>query len=86
MIHQIASLVGATLILGAYLANQAGYWSPRDRVYSLANFAGSILLLWVAVVDWRVGFIILEAVWAIISLPHLISPKPADNPAGGAPS
>lgn len=83
MIHQILSLAGATFILGAYLANQMGAWRPGDRVYSLANFVGSLLLLWVAVVDWRVGFIILEAAWAVISLPHLISPKPAESPAGG---
>lgn len=86
MLHQIVSLTGAALILGAYLANQMGAWSPRDRVYSLANFLGSLLLLWVAVVDWRVGFIVLEAAWAVISLPHLISPKPAVSPAGGTPS
>jgi Na+-translocating ferredoxin:NAD+ oxidoreductase RnfD subunit len=83
VIHQIVSLAGATLILGAYLANQMGATSPRDRVYSLANFLGSLLLLWVAIIDWRVGFIVLEAAWAVISLPHLISPKPAESPAGG---
>lgn len=86
MIHQIVSLAGATLILGAYLANQTGVWSARDRVYSLANFVGSVFLLWVAIEDWRVGFIVLEAAWAVISLPHLIAPKPAETPAGGTPT
>lgn len=75
MLHQILSLAGALLILGAYAANQSGLTGPRDRIYNLANFLGSGLLLWVAVVDQRIGFILLETAWALISLPHLVSPK-----------
>lgn len=81
MFHQILSLAGAALILGAYGANQAGLSGPRDRLYSLANFVGSVLLVWVAVVDGRLGFILLEGAWALISLPHLLAPRrPAVTP------
>lgn len=75
MLHQIASLVGAALILAAYVANQQGWLEPAHRAYSLMNFLGALLLLWVAWTDWRWGFIILEAVWAAVSLPALLRPR-----------
>lgn len=71
MLDQTMSLVGAGLILLAYVANQRGWLAPRDRGYNLMNLAGSLLLLWVALADWRWGFIVLEAAWAAISIPPL---------------
>lgn len=77
MIHQISSLVGAFLILAAYAANQRGRLGPADRGYNLMNLAGSLLLLWVAVVDWRWGFIVLEGTWAGLSIIPLVRPPNA---------
>ncbi|MEZ4415981.1 MAG: hypothetical protein R3E10_09500 [Gemmatimonadota bacterium] len=71
---QIVSLVGALLILSAYVANQRGWLGPRHRAYSLVNLIGALLLGWVAIVDNRWGFIILEGVWALVSIPPLIRP------------
>lgn len=71
MFHQILSIVGAALILGAYAANQRGWTGPGSAVYNGANLLGALLLLWVAVVDRRVGFILLEAAWAMVTLPPL---------------
>lgn len=71
MLYQTTSLLGAGLILLAYVANQRGWMGPRDRAYNLLNLGGSLLLLWVALVDWRWGFILLEAAWAAISIPPL---------------
>jgi len=69
LLDQLASLVGAALILGAYVALQRG-WLPREsRQYNALNLAGSLLLTWSAVRDWNLGFIILEASWALLSLP-----------------
>ena len=72
MFHQILSLTGAALILGAYVANQRGRLGPSHRAYNLMHLAGSLLLLWVAIVDWRWGFIVLEAAWALASIPPLL--------------
>lgn len=72
MFHQILSLTGAALILAAYIANQRGRLGPTQPAYSLMNLAGSLLLLWVAVVDWRWGFMVLEASWALVSIPPLL--------------
>jgi hypothetical protein len=69
---QTVSLLGAGLILGAYLANQRGASGPDRLGYNLANLTGALLLGWVAVVDRRAGFILLEGVWALVTIPPLI--------------
>lgn len=72
MFHQAISLVGAFLILLAYLGNSRGWLGPRDRAYNLMNLVGGILLLWIAVVDRRAGFVVLEGAWAAIAVPPLL--------------
>lgn len=71
MLFQVLSVFGAALILGAYAGNQRRWIGPEDASYNVMNLLGALLLLWVAVVDRRVGFIALEAVWAAITLPPL---------------
>jgi hypothetical protein len=72
MFYQFLSLLGAALILVGYIGLQLGRFSQRDRLFNALNFVGSAVLTWVAVVDWRVGFIILEAAWALLSLPGMV--------------
>jgi hypothetical protein len=72
MFFQSMSIVGAALILGAYIALQRGITGPDDRWYNAANFIGSALLAWVAIVDRRVGFIVLESAWALFSIPGML--------------
>lgn len=72
MFFQAISVLGAGLLLGAYAAIQRGWISGRDPRFSLMNLGGSLLLLWVAIVDQRLGFIILEAAWAAFSVPPLL--------------
>jgi hypothetical protein len=72
VLYQIVSVVGATLVLLAYALSQSGRLKPTDLVYGVMNFVGASLLTWVAVVDWRVGFILLESIWAVLSLVPLI--------------
>ena len=75
MLHQIASVLGALLVLGAYVALQRGWLGREDRSFNAMNFVGSVLLTWIAVVDRRVGFILLEGIWALLSLPGTLRPK-----------
>jgi hypothetical protein len=71
-LDQLVSLVGAALVLAAYVALQRG-WLPREsRLYNALNFVGSLLLTYVAVKDRRVGFIVLEGAWALLSLPGML--------------
>lgn len=74
MFYQLISLVGALLVLTAYLAINRRWLKPHHRRYNLLNLVGGSLLLWVAVVDHRMGFIVLEATWALIAIPPLLSP------------
>ena len=69
---QGVSLVGATLILGAYFALQRRWWTRDGTAYLFFNLIGSLLLLLVAVADRRIGFIVLETVWAIVSADSLL--------------
>ncbi|MDQ6860405.1 MAG: hypothetical protein M3032_04520 [Verrucomicrobiota bacterium] len=71
MFYQFVSLVGAALILAGYIALQRGWLDRGDRLFNILNFAGSALITWIAVLDWRVGFVILEAAWALLSIPGM---------------
>ncbi len=71
MLYQIISLIGAALILAAYVALQRSWLDRTDRLFNLLNFIGSILLTGVALVDHRLGFIVLEGAWALLSLPGI---------------
>ncbi len=77
MFYQIVSLIGAVLVLAGYLALQLGWMGRENRWFSVLNFAGSSLLAWVAFIDWRVGFIVLETAWALLSIPGMFRSVPA---------
>lgn len=76
------SLVGAMLILIAFVASQTGRMRTESMVYSVLNLLGSALLAYVAVVERQWGFILLEGVWALVSLWALVrSPRSAPGEA-----
>jgi hypothetical protein len=77
MINQVLSLIGAAMILAAYLAFQRGWLERKHRLYHALNFVGSALLTVVAVSDGRAGFIILEGAWALLSIPGTLRPPQA---------
>jgi hypothetical protein len=65
--EQIFQIAGAILILIAFAANQRGTMSPRSVVYLTLNLVGSLVLAVLALLDEDLGFLLLEAVWAIVS-------------------
>ena len=82
---QVISVFGALAILGAYAANLLGWLGPANLSYSVANLIGSGILTFIAIVDEQFGFILLESVWALVSLWGVIQVlrgKPAE-PTGG---
>jgi hypothetical protein len=72
MVVQVMSLVGAAMVLGAYLGLQRGWLAADGRLFNLLNVVGAGMLTWVAIEDRRVGFILLEGAWALLSLPGAI--------------
>ena len=81
MFLQALSLIGALLVLGAFALVNTGRVRPTDLSYGLANFVGASLLAWVAIVDRRVGFILLESAWAVLSLLPLIRSRTSEPTA-----
>ncbi|MDH5804321.1 MAG: hypothetical protein OEZ54_03980 [Gemmatimonadota bacterium] len=73
IIVQLASLVGAVLILLGFLMLQRRVWTSHGWPYLWANFVGASLLAAVAIVDRRLGFILLEVAWALVSLHGMFS-------------
>lgn len=68
VVVQTVSLLGSLLILGAFVGGQLRKLSPSDLSYVLLNLAGSCLLAVVALLEKQWGFLLLEGVWALVSL------------------
>lgn len=70
--EQAIQVVGALLILAAYILAQFNRLSQDSIAYLLANLVGSIVLAVLALFDSQWGFLLLEGVWAIVSAIGLI--------------
>ena len=83
MLDQLIAILGAALVLAGYFALQRGWLAREDRLYNALNFFGAALLTWVAVADRRWGFIILEGLWALLSVPGMLrrAAPPTGRPA-----
>jgi len=80
-VAQAAQIAGAVLILLAYAAAQTGHLNHRSRLYLVLNLVGSAVL---AVLAWHAaqwGFLLLEAVWAIVSAWGLVQVFRGQPPA-----
>ena len=78
---QASALIGALLIVGAFAALQRGLTTSTSPAYLWANLVGSSLLAVVAIIDRRMGFILLETVWAGVSLWSIVRPARRATPA-----
>jgi hypothetical protein len=67
-LDQLVQIVGALLILVAFAAAQFGAMDPHSRQYLVLNFVGSLILAVLAWLERQWGFLLLETVWAIVSL------------------
>ncbi|HXM21076.1 MAG TPA: hypothetical protein VN948_07425 [Terriglobales bacterium] len=66
--RQVASFVGALLILVAYVGHQMSWMDSRKAGYNFLNAVGSAILAYIAFHPFQVGFVVLEVTWALISV------------------
>ncbi|MES2615213.1 MAG: hypothetical protein V4591_07355 [Bdellovibrionota bacterium] len=67
---QITSLVGAFIVLTAYIGHQLKWkiFDPDKYIYNICNSVASILLTYVAFEPFQAGFVIMEGTWGIVSI------------------
>ncbi|WP_449274490.1 CBU_0592 family membrane protein [Lacinutrix neustonica] len=65
--------IGVFLILLAYILNVIGTLSNKDLPFILLNFIGASLACFASILMKYLPFIILEGVWALVSLVSLVS-------------
>lgn len=66
--HDVAGIVGVTLILGAYLMLQIGRIEPRGAAYSAVNALGAGLVVVSLCYDFNLSALVVELFWIAISL------------------
>jgi hypothetical protein len=66
-VGQVVQLVGAVIVLAAFIANQQFGLSSDSVKFLLANAVGTSILAVVAGVNGDLGFLLLEGVWAVVS-------------------
>jgi hypothetical protein len=71
-VGQVVQLVGALIVLAAFVANQRFDLSSDALVYLAANAVGTAILAVAAGVNGELGFVLLEGVWAIVSCGSIV--------------
>ena len=69
---QAIQLIGAVLILAAFVLAQQRRLATDTAVYLALNAVGAGLLAIVAVLDRDIGFTLLETTWAVVSTAGLV--------------
>lgn len=60
-------VIGMALILLAFILSQMGEWEDTELRYDLTNLIGSGLMVYYAYTLDSIPFLILNAVWALVS-------------------
>ena len=79
-VEQTIQVAGALMILAAFVLVQLRRLEPSTWAYLWLNFVGSAVLAVDAFLGGEIGFLLLEGVWAVVSLWGL-----ATKARGGGP-
>jgi hypothetical protein len=70
---QIFQIVGALFVLAAFVLAQMRRLDSNSLSYLSMNVIGSLILAALAAVDHQWGFLLLEGVWALVSVWGIVS-------------
>jgi hypothetical protein len=69
----ILGIFGAFLILLAFILEQTKIWKSEMLRYDLVNLLGSVLLIYYGIIIKGYPFVVLNSVWALVSLHDVIT-------------
>ena len=69
----ILGIIGATLILVAFILEQTKVWNSEMLKYDFVNFVGSAILIYYGFLIKGYPFVILNSVWALVSLHDVVT-------------
>lgn len=72
---QLIQVIGALLILAGFAGAQFGRLRVDSATYLVLNLVGSLILAYLAWNERQWGFLLLESVWAVVSLWGLVRVK-----------
>jgi hypothetical protein len=70
--YDVVQVAGSLLILGAFIASLFGWIGQTGYRYLTLNAVGSAVLTATAVIGMEPGFILLEGIWALVSLASIV--------------
>jgi hypothetical protein len=78
----LVQILGSLLVLAAFAGAQRGRLDTGSRTYLILNLLGSATLAVLAAHDRQWGFLLLEGVWALVSLHSLTRTSSSDEFTG----
>ena len=67
-LYDIAGLIGSAIVILAYFATQAGWFSANDPRFAWANLIGAALIIASLTMDWNLAAFVMEIFWILISV------------------
>jgi len=64
----IIGIIGAGLVLLAFIMNQTKKWKNDDLIYDVVNFLGAFILIIYGLMIKGYPFVGLNTVWALVSI------------------
>ena len=82
--NELLQILGAIAILIAFALAQFHVLDVKSRIYLVLNVVGAAILFAVALAESQWGFVMLEVVWAMVSLWSLIQSLRRRQPSSPA--